>query len=145
MSSLPLNRRYQEARPGVLQAEALDWGNVAEGWVRSNSRLMGLLQLEDGWDGEDAKAPDPRVIRSVFDLLDQLREARFPPPDRIVAGLEGELVLEWQQPPWHFELETSRPYHGEWMVKREGKREFIPDSWQPEPKANPTELSWTYQ
>jgi hypothetical protein len=126
-----------------LQAAGLITGqDDNQEWQRWNDRLIEMLTLKDGWDGEEAKAPIRELVFSVLDFVNQLRLAKAIPPSRIVAGLEGEVVLEWQSQGEHAELEALRPYEGEWMFERDGEYDFRTYSW---PRSLKVEASPVWQ
>jgi hypothetical protein len=132
MQDTVAGRRYDVLNPRTLKAAGLITGQDDTGeWRRWNDHLIDMLALKDGWDGEEAKAPTRELILSILDFLNQLRIAKIlPPPSRMVAGPEGEIILEWQNHQGeHVELEAARPYEGEWMFERDGKYDFRPYFW----------------
>ena len=81
-----------------------------------NSRIDGLLairSLANDWDGQGAQAPSTELVDSALLLAQDLRLSGAEPPDRIVSGVNGTVIFEWQDGEEYCEIEVTRPYHAE--------------------------------
>ncbi len=79
-------------------------------WQKAVDRLLEFWNWTADWDGEGAAAPNRAALRGALALVQQLRDSaasspqpRGPqfldrPPDRLLPGREGEVILEWQFP-----------------------------------------------
>jgi hypothetical protein len=85
-------------------------------WVHRIDDLLRIRMMEDDWDGAGAPAPAMALVHGALNLARILREARVEPPDRIVPGLTGTILFEWQNPKAsYFELEVTHPRRAEWV------------------------------
>jgi hypothetical protein len=86
------------------------------GWSEALDALSQIRELEDDWDGLGAPAPSMTLVDSAVHLAQVLRAYRWPPPCRVVAGLTGTILFEWQGAGGnYFEVEVTRPQHAEWV------------------------------
>lgn len=80
-----------------------------DGWRRAVDRLLEFWNWTDDWDGEGTAAPNRDAIRGAITLIRELSElaATTPaagghfldnPPDRLLPGRDGEIVVEWRFP-----------------------------------------------
>ena len=102
-------------------------------WAEQEGRLAELRQLQDGWDGEDGRAPSRELLESVIQLLRECQETgRAPAPSRILATADGTIFIEWQIPPLFASLEVEQPFEGTLLIEREGYvAEFRVEKWLP--------------
>lgn len=106
--------------------------NDALSWAKQDACLSKMYQLEDGWDGEGARAPSRELVESVAELMRRHRESNRPAPSAIVPTPDGTIFIEWQNPPEFASLEVRIPFEGEWLIEREGYRpEFLVEQWTP--------------
>jgi len=89
-----------------------------DGWRRAEDRLLEFWNWSDDWDGEGAAAPSHDALRGAFSLVRQLADSdaanpaagpRFldRPPDRLLPGRDGSIIVEWQFPDFGYaELEV---------------------------------------
>jgi hypothetical protein len=78
--------------------------------------------LDDDWDGLGAKAPSHELVASAVGLAHLLNERGVNPPQRVVAGIEGSVIFEWQLPDGtHEEVEIVRPLYAEVMLVEPGQ------------------------
>jgi hypothetical protein len=85
-------------------------------WGQRIDDLLDIRRMEDDWDGLGAPAPATALVDSALLLAQILRQERWLPPCRIVAGLTGTVLFEWQGAGGEYaELEVTRPRHGEWV------------------------------
>jgi hypothetical protein len=113
MSSL-LDRSIREAdwlkeageKNGISPAPARLHGvngeqNVVPGagpWEPAVAEIVAFQHLGDDWDGQGARAPSEEVLKSAIGLAYTLYEQGIDPPSRVVTGLEGSVIFEWQDP-----------------------------------------------
>lgn len=79
-------------------------------WQKAVDRLLEFRNWTADRDGEGAAAPNRAAVRGAIALVQQLRDAvasspepRGPqflerPPDRLLPGRDGEVILEWHFP-----------------------------------------------
>ncbi len=93
--------------------------------LRWNDRIDDLLdirRLTDDWDGLGAPAPKPRLVDSAIMLAGWMRGRGVLPPARIVPGLTGTVLFEWQPGPGDYvEVEVTEPFTAELTVLRDGR------------------------
>lgn len=100
-------------RPALLSEGRDDTAN----WCEAIETLLQLRLLEDDWDGLGAPAPSTALVDSALSLAQILRQQRFPPPCRVVAGLTGTVLFEWQSAGGgYFEVEMTQPRQVEWVL-----------------------------
>src|SRR5262249_5004595 len=105
----PMNRSLLDSPEVRLIAPLLPNGAVADAdsprdagsnnaaWDRLLQELQRSRTLGDDWDGQGALAPAAGNVDWASDWVCQMR--RYPqaiPPSRAVAGVGGEVYLEWQ-------------------------------------------------
>jgi hypothetical protein len=91
-------------------------------WDETINALAGVRELEDNWDGLGASAPPPALLDSAVGLAYLLRGRGMSPPDRVVAGTAGTVILEWQDPDGTYcEVEIDRPFHADVMLLVPGR------------------------
>jgi hypothetical protein len=99
------------ARP---QATAIRDGGP---WEASIQKIVEFQQLSDDWDGCGAKAPSRELLESAVGLAYLFRDQGVPAPVRVVPGLDGIVLLEWQFPDGAYaEVEIVRPLFAEVML-----------------------------
>jgi len=92
-------------------------------WKQHIDDLLDIRRMEDDWDGLGAPAPSIALVDSAILLVQILKDKGCHVPDRIVAGLTGTILLEWQgQGGAYLELEVTRPQHAEWTCMIPGKK-----------------------
>lgn len=95
-------------------------------WPKRLDELLRIRTLMDDWDGLGALAPSTALVDSAIILADQLLRAGIDPPSRVVAGVNGTVILEWQQDGVYTEIEVTEPYRAECVELAPGKS---PVSW----------------
>jgi hypothetical protein len=66
-------------------------------WPKRLDELMTIRTLTDDWDGLGAKAPSTELVDSAIILADGFLRAGIEAPSRVVAGVNGTVILEWQR------------------------------------------------
>lgn len=100
---------------GSLAKSAAPW----EPWVQ---KIAEYQHLDDAWDGAGAKAPSLELVESAIGLAHLLRDREMLPPSRVVPGIDGTILFEWQLPDGTYaEIEVVRPLFAEVMVIEPGK------------------------
>ncbi len=120
------------------------WFSTKESiWLTMLRQFEALWSLQDGWDGDDAKAPTADLLGSVRILLDAFKEVA-PAPTRILPMQDGGVVIEWRSRGRYLEIEIEEPYCGEIMEIREGaKTKHDQLCWREQNPSNVTALpSW---
>jgi hypothetical protein len=111
-------------------------------WVTVHRQFEALWYLQDGWDGDDARAPDDKLLAGVSELLAELQDGHAPAPSRILPILDGGILIEWTTPDRHLEIEIEEPYCGEIMDIREGaETEHYLFCWRKTGPGNDAEFS----
>jgi hypothetical protein len=87
-----------------------------ESWSAALEQVQRLQSLGADWDGQGAQAPSPVLLESARQLAEVLARHAFPPPCRVVAGPDGEVLLEWQAGDAYLEAEIGRPGTAEWLL-----------------------------
>ena len=85
-------------------------------WSSIRKVIESFRELEEDWDGLGAKAPSEEIIRSAEFLVQSLRHGGLPAPSRVVPGLEGAVIFEWQDQSTYLEIEVSKPNCAEVMI-----------------------------
>ena len=67
---------------------------VDKGWNSIFAKLETFVDYEDDWDGMDALAPEPEVLRAAQFLAKQLCDSEHPAPDGVVVTCDGTIAFE---------------------------------------------------
>lgn len=78
-------------------------------WHRVIEELRRLRLLKDDWDGDGAAAPAVPVVETAIQEAIRLRNLYHSPPDRIAAGVNGSVVMEWIRGDRILEVEVVAP------------------------------------
>ncbi len=89
---------------------------VSAEWDRALDELQAIGRLENDWDGFGAPAPTSDLMESAVRLASLLRDQGVEAPSRIVPGLTGTILLEWQDGSTYCEIEIDRPYRAELLI-----------------------------
>ncbi len=91
-------------------------------WEPHILKLHEFHHLGDNWDGAGAKAPSPELLLSAGALAYVFHNQGTPPPSRVVPGLDGTVLFEWQFPDGGYgEVEVVRPWFAEVMLVEPGQ------------------------
>lgn len=91
-------------------------------WTDRIDDLLDIRRLTDDWDGLGAPAPAPRLVDSAIMLAGWMRGRGVLPPARIVPGLTGTVIFEWQPGPGDYvEVEVTKPFTAELTILRDGR------------------------
>lgn len=102
-------------QPDAALTSVRDAGGNAE-YQGVVDELLRVRALGDDWDGQGAAAPRPDVVDSALRWILEMRaNPRAVLPARVVPGVDGGIVLEWQAGASRLEVEISRPDRVEWM------------------------------
>lgn len=95
---------------------------VTAPWQGAIQKIMAFRYLENDWDGFGAKVPSRELVDSAVGLAYALGEKGTDPPDRVVPGVTGTILLEWQFPDGTYgEIEIVRPFYAEVMMIQPGR------------------------
>jgi hypothetical protein len=83
--------------------------------------LAMFRSLEDSWDGAGATAPPSALVESAILLAQFLRGRGYDAPSRVVPGVNGTVLLEWQHDGIYEELEVTEPFRAEAMRAAHGQ------------------------
>jgi len=109
-------------RNGVSLENERQPAAAAGPWQEAIQKIVGFQALENDWDGFGAKAPSPELLNSAFALAYALGEKGTDPPDRVVPGVTGTILLEWQFSDGTYgEIEIVRPFYAEVMMIKPGE------------------------
>ncbi len=67
-------------------------------WEPAVKKLVEFQHLGDDWDGQGAKGPSFELLASAVGLAYLLQQQGVDPPTRVVPGVEGSVLFEWQFP-----------------------------------------------
>lgn len=91
-------------------------------WQPCVQKLCQFQQLGDDWDGAGAKAPSRELLESAVGLAYAFYNKGVPAPSRVVPGLDGAVLFEWQIPDGGYaEVEVVRPFFAEVMLIEPGQ------------------------
>lgn len=90
-------------------------------WNRITDELLDVRNLPDDWDGLGAKAPPAELVDSAIQLAQLLHQWNMESPSRVVPGLTGTVLFEWQKNGIYLEIEVCRPYYAECLKVVPGK------------------------
>jgi len=94
-------------------------------WRSAEQKLQKAYFMNDDWDGEGAKAPDPRVVSTAIALLRRLRESGgTPAPTRVSFSQNRTILLAWKEQTQHAdyaEAEIEGPGDVAWMIVKNGQ------------------------
>ncbi len=91
-------------------------------WSAIIREVVGFHDLADDWDGLGAKAPSAALVDSALLLADLLRQGGMKAPGRVVPGLEGEVIFEWQRKGVYLEVEVCKPSYAEYVKIAPGQQ-----------------------
>jgi hypothetical protein len=112
--------------PAVQPAAATSAGAspsvAAAQWDRLLDDLLRLRTLEEDWDGQGASALDPANVDRAIAWVQQMRRwEQALPPARVVPGVTGELILEWQADSFYLAAELAKSDRVEWLLTLPGQ------------------------
>ena len=91
-------------------------------WEPAVEKIVELRHLSDDWDGFGAKAPSRELLESAIGLAYTFYQNGVDAPHRVVAGVDGSVIFEWQDPDGTYtEVENVRPFYAEAMMIEPGK------------------------
>jgi hypothetical protein len=101
----------------TLRSDALlvSRSSQPDSWDGRIDDLLKIRTLEDGWDGAGASAPGTELVDSALLLARNFRDRGYDAPSRIVAGVNGTVLFEWQDDGVYEELEVTAPFQAEMM------------------------------
>lgn len=92
-----------------------------DAWNQCLADLLAIRAFDDDWDGQSAKAPSADLVDSAVQLAEILRQQGMVAPSRIVPGVNGTVIFEWQQGDIYRELEMTTPYCAEMLEMTPGQ------------------------
>jgi hypothetical protein len=97
-------------------------GQDAGPWEGTVQEIISYLHLGDDWDGFGAKAPGRELLESAIGLAHVFHENGIEPPHRVVPGINGTVLFEWQDANGTYtEVEIDQPLHADVMVVEPGQ------------------------
>ncbi len=91
-------------------------------WDQLLTELSRFRDLEDDWDGQGAAALEHMNVESAITWVEHMRgDDKAEPPNRVVAGVAGEVYLVWQESGFLLEAEISKPDQVEWLLAVDGQ------------------------
>lgn len=90
-------------------------------WSQCRDELLAIRALDEDWDGQGAKAPSAALVDSAIQLAEILRQRGVDAPCRIVPGVNGTVIFEWQQDGIYREMEVIKPCHAEILEMSPGQ------------------------
>jgi hypothetical protein len=97
-------------------------GSDAGPWESAVKKIVEFQHLGDDWDGQGARKPSSDLLASAIGLAYLLNQRGVEPPNCVVPGVDGTVILEW-----HFsdgtysDVEIVRPFYAEVMLIEPGK------------------------
>jgi hypothetical protein len=93
-----------------------------EGWDDRIDDLLAIRALTKDWDGQGADAPPVELVDSALVLALLLRRDGVATPTRIVAGVNGTVIFEWQWDAGNYtEVEVTEPYQADMLLMTPGQ------------------------
>ena len=103
-------------------SDARDESPATRPWNHTIDELLQIRLLEDDWDGLGAKAPAGLLVDSALRMAGWMEGRGFAAPARIVPGLTGSVVFEWQTDDGaQLEVELTEPARGRIALFRAGE------------------------
>ena len=65
-------------------------------WNACMNSLKDFRSLRDDWDGDDAIPPSKSTVDFTIDYVQKMERLEVGPPDRVLPGVNGTIVFEWQ-------------------------------------------------
>jgi hypothetical protein len=98
---------------------------LVEKWKQCIAKLLSFLALEDDWNSAGAAAPAPMNVYSAVTWLHEIQQRSdlgwIIQPPQAVPGVNGEVLLVWQDPSCYLEVEINDPARLEWMLTSPGQ------------------------
>ncbi|MCI0463302.1 MAG: hypothetical protein L0Z62_40665 [Gemmataceae bacterium] len=117
-----INPLVPAAQPAAATSADVSPSAATAQWDRLLDDLLRMRALEDDWDGQGASALNPANVDRAIAWVQQMRcWERALPPVRVVPGVTGELILEWQAASFYLTAELSQPDRVEWMLALPGQ------------------------
>ena len=113
----PVRSKLQMNLTSGLNEDALlaDRLRRSDPWDHRIQDLQALSDLGDDWDGQGALAPSAELVDSAIKLAWLLRQKGDSAPGRVAPGVNGTIILEWQENGEFREIEVIRPFYAEVM------------------------------
>jgi hypothetical protein len=93
-----------------------------EAWEQVLGQLRQIAALGEDWDGQGAAAPSAANVASATEWVQHMQHyPRAVPPSRAVAGVGGEVYLEWQGEKLYLVAEVCEPGRVEWTLSLLGQ------------------------
>ncbi len=101
-----------------VSAARFVWQTIESEWGARLAQLKEFRALEDNWDGDGAVAPGPDLTDGAICFAQALQKQGNAPPDRVVAGVNGTISLEWYTSEGYYEVEVQSPTAAEarWVI-----------------------------
>jgi hypothetical protein len=107
------------ARPVASSDSVSPEENNNARWRQARRKLVELRRLKANWDGLGGEASDPAVVDWAVEYLSSLgSRGPMAPPDRIILGPDGAVVIEWQVGGERIQAEICEVGRVEWMHSR---------------------------
>jgi hypothetical protein len=90
-------------------------------WEECFSKLRDFRDLQDDWDGLGAEAPFGWAIRGAIELAEKLQQQGMQAPARVVPGITGTILFEWQNDGLFVEMEVTSESSADVLVMRDGQ------------------------
>jgi hypothetical protein len=96
-------------------------------WESSIDDLLRIRKLENDWDGEGSEAPNKALVDNAIALAQFLKGRDYPPPDKVIASVNGTVYFEWYTSFGYREMEVTSPLEAEsrWVPKGANKAETV--------------------
>jgi hypothetical protein len=85
-------------------------------WQEAIEQILRLRDLKDNWDGDAAAVPGIAVVDTAVNEAIRLRRKYHNPPDRVSAGVNGTVLIEWWLTDRTFEIEVVSPAEVEYRL-----------------------------
>lgn len=110
------------AHDGIAGGTPIESQHDAGPWQSTLRTIVNFQHLGDDWDGFGAEPPARPVLASAIGLAYCLFDNGVAPPDRVVPGVNGTVIFEWQEANGTYTvIEVDAYLHAEVVVNEPGK------------------------
>ena len=95
-----------------------------------------MRRLGDNWDGAGGMGPSGPTVDWAIRMAQSFRDRTAPPPSRVMPGVTGSVLLEWQSDGHLVQFEIPRPYAIELFDASQGQPPTYEEFEFPQPRSD---------